>query len=48
MDIAYVPKPGKPKEIEVPQFWESIKGGYRHEECKLDGPHNGIGVLWRA
>ena len=47
-DIAYVRKPGSPKEIEVPQFWESIKGGYRHEECKLDGPHNGIGVLWRS
>ncbi|WP_029581954.1 class I SAM-dependent methyltransferase [Bradyrhizobium sp. URHD0069] len=46
-DIAYVPKPGNPKEIEVPQFWNSIKGGYRFEECKLDGPHNGIGVLWR-
>lgn len=46
-DIAYVPKPRDPKPIEVPEFWDSIKGGYRHEECKLDGPHNGIGVLWR-
>jgi predicted O-methyltransferase YrrM len=48
-DIAFVQKPeGRYKGIEVPQFWESIKGGYRHEECKLDGPHNGIGVLWRS
>jgi predicted O-methyltransferase YrrM len=48
-DIAFVQKPeGRYKGIEVPQFWESIKAGYRHEECKLDGPHNGIGVLWRS
>ena len=47
-DIAYVPKKTMPKEIEVPQFWNAIKGGYRFEECKLDGPHNGIGVLWRS
>ncbi len=45
-DIGYVAKPERPKEIEVPQFWNSIKGGYRHEECKLDNGHNGIGVLW--
>lgn len=48
-DIAFVQKAGgRYKGIEVPQFWESIKGGYRHEECRLDGPHNGIGVLWRS
>lgn len=47
-DIAYVPKPHKPKPIEVRPLWDAIKTGYRHEECKLDGPHNGIGVLWRA
>jgi len=46
-DIGYVIRPDRPKEIEVPQFWNSIKGGYRHEECKLDNGHNGIGVLWR-
>ena len=47
-DISFVPKIGSLKKpSEVKQFWESIKGGYRHEECKLDGRHNGIGVLWR-
>lgn len=36
--------------IDVAQFWSSIKGGYRHEEIKLDptGQDNGFGVLWRA
>lgn len=35
--------------IDVPQFWESIKGDYRHEEFKFcpSGKNNGIGVLWR-
>lgn len=35
--------------INVPEFWESIKGGYRHEEIILcpTGKNNGIGVLWR-
>lgn len=39
--------PDKP--IKVMQFWESIKGGYRHQEFKFHhtGRHNGIGVLWR-
>jgi predicted O-methyltransferase YrrM len=46
-DIGYVAKPERPKGIEVPQFWESIKGDFRHQECKLDVGHNGIGVLWR-
>lgn len=47
-DIAYRPKPGRPpKPIEVAPLWNAIKVGYRHEECCLDGPHNGIGVLWR-
>lgn len=34
--------------IDVPEFWELIKGLYRHDERKLDptGQDNGIGVLW--
>jgi cephalosporin hydroxylase len=36
--------------IDVPEFWNSIKGDYRHEEIKLcpTGKNNGIGVLWRC
>jgi methyltransferase family protein len=35
--------------INVPEFWDSVKGQYRHEEIKLcpTGKNNGIGVLWR-
>jgi predicted O-methyltransferase YrrM len=35
--------------INVPEFWDGIKGGYRHEEIRLcpTGKNNGIGVLWR-
>lgn len=35
--------------IDVPQFWDSIKAGFRHEEFRLcpTGKNNGIGVLWR-
>jgi cephalosporin hydroxylase len=35
--------------IDVPQFWDGIKGGYSHEEFKFcpTGKNNGIGVLWR-
>lgn len=35
--------------IDVPQFWQSTKQDYRHEEVRLDktGQDNGIGVLWR-
>lgn len=35
--------------IDVPEFWESIKGNYRHQEfkfCKTE-KNNGIGVLWK-
>lgn len=34
--------------IDVPEFWERIKGDFRHEEIKLcpTGKNNGIGVLW--
>lgn len=36
--------------IDVPQFWNEIKGDYRHEEFKFcpTGKNNGIGVLWRS
>jgi Methyltransferase domain len=32
----------------VPQLWESLKGGYRHEEFRWHPQNNyhGIGVLW--
>jgi predicted O-methyltransferase YrrM len=35
--------------IDVPQFWQSIKGDYRHVEFKFcpTRKNNGIGVLWR-
>lgn len=36
--------------INVPEFWASIKDGYRHREivhCPT-GKNNGIGVLWRS
>lgn len=46
-DVAAVhSKPGGYR-IEAKTLWDQIKGGYRHEECCLDTPHNGIGVLWR-
>lgn len=34
--------------INVPEFWDSIKDDYRHEEIRLcpTGKNNGIGVLW--
>jgi predicted O-methyltransferase YrrM len=36
--------------IDVPQFWDGIKGSYRNIEFKYcpTGKNNGIGVLWRA
>ena len=35
--------------IDVPEFWNSIKGDYLHREMIYDptGEDNGIGVLWR-
>ena len=35
--------------IDVPEFWDEIKGDFRHEEFKFHhtGKDNGIGVLWR-
>jgi predicted O-methyltransferase YrrM len=47
-DISYVRKPDRPKPIDVPEFWNAIKTEFRHEECKLEKRHNGIGVLWRS
>lgn len=45
-DIAAVKyKPGAT--IEVKPLWDRIKVDYRHQECILDAPHNGIGVLWK-
>lgn len=34
--------------IDVPEFWQEIKVGFRHEEIRLDHDRkdNGIGVLW--
>ena len=34
--------------IDVPQFWDRVKGEYRHQEFKFcpTGKNNGIGVLW--
>lgn len=48
-DISFVPRGDRAGRlpIDVPQFWDSIKGGYRHEEIKLEQDNNGIGVLWR-
>jgi predicted O-methyltransferase YrrM len=36
--------------IDVPEFWNGIKSGYRHEELKFcpTDKNNGIGVLWRS
>lgn len=36
--------------IDVPQFWDGMKDGFRHLELKLcpTGKNNGIGVLWRS
>jgi predicted O-methyltransferase YrrM len=39
--------PGK-LSIDVPKVWNEIKGGFRHEEIRLEPRDNGIGVLWRA
>lgn len=47
-DIAGVKRKECKPPIEVKPIWDRIKVGYRHEECCLDGPHNGIGVLWRS
>lgn len=35
--------------IDVPEFWDSIKNDYRHQEIKTcpTGKNNGIGVLWK-
>ncbi len=46
-DISHVHKPSKKQRIEVPEFWNELKTGYRHIEIRQDKRHNGIGVLWR-
>lgn len=35
--------------IDVPEFWNSIKHDFRHQEYKFcpTGKNNGIGVLWK-
>lgn len=45
------PKAQMPKvPIDVPAFWEVVKGSYFNVEIKLDSTEkdNGIGVLWRS
>lgn len=39
--------PAAPKRILVPEFWNSIKDDYRHEEILHDPNQYGIGVIWR-
>lgn len=39
--------PASPNRILVPEFWNEIKGGYRHQEILLDRNAFGIGVIWR-
>lgn len=34
--------------INVPEFWRSIKDGFRHQEISEQPRDNGIGVLWQA
>lgn len=36
--------------IDVKEFWDSIKGDYRHVEFKFDPTkkNNGLGILWRS
>lgn len=34
------------REVEVPIFWDSIKGKYDHREFVDEGSKMGIGVLW--
>lgn len=50
-DIAWrrAPEWNEGLRIDVGEFWNAIKGDYRHEEFKFcpTGKNNGIGVLWR-
>ncbi len=48
-DIGWLPRPPPSKKmpIDVPELWNSIKGGYRHEEIKMCDRDNGFGILWR-
>ncbi|MCK1670295.1 class I SAM-dependent methyltransferase [Bradyrhizobium sp. 150] len=51
-DISWrrAPDWGDGTRIDVPEFWSSIKNGYRHREIRLcpTGKNNGIGVLWKT
>ncbi|TIW11282.1 MAG: class I SAM-dependent methyltransferase [Mesorhizobium sp.] len=51
-DIAWhrAPEWKEGKRIDVPVFWERVKGAHRHREFKFcpTGKNNGIGVLWRT
>ncbi len=47
-DIAWLPRPNKKTPLEVAKVWNDIKGGYRHEEIRLQPGDCGIGVLWRC
>lgn len=48
-DIAWSRPAGwKGSRIDVPEFWNAIKGGYRHVEFKASAKDCGIGVLWRC
>lgn len=49
-DIAWKNEPvERGYRIEVPKFWNEIKGDYRHEEIMLDptGRDCGLGIIWR-
>lgn len=47
-DIGWIAN-GRPTQIDVPEFWENIKGGFRHLEIKMCPTecNNGIGVIWK-
>lgn len=47
-DIAWQQRPTKKTPIEVPEFWNALKGDYKFEEIKLEPRDNGIGILWRS
>lgn len=46
-DIGWRRRDGGNKAIIVPEFWDSIKAGYRHQDIIHQLGDNGIGVIWR-
>lgn len=44
-DIGWKPKERGPQ-IDVPEFWEEVKQGYRYREYILGERNNGIGILY--